>query len=144
MIFVLLFASALAKKHHSRRKERSGIQENVGSIENEIEEGNLRKSDRKSRKGKKSRGEGTMKVKTHAETSHSESKLSEDPSEKSDINEIQNDYQQRMEAPREVNGNTVEEIYGDEEPQAVEMDLGEGFPMDPADDPLAVDMHEYR
>ena len=32
----------------------------------------------------------------------------------------------------------------DAEPPGIEMDLGEGFPMDPLDDPLAVDMHEYR
>ena len=32
----------------------------------------------------------------------------------------------------------------DEDPPGIEMNFGEGFPMDPLDDPLAIDMHEYR
>lgn len=124
MFLMLFIAAGLAKRRHSKRKSRaqsSNAIETRRRTKREAEEHDLHR-----------RASPIIEPELKQGADHSNCKKSYR-------------YSPPKEEPRNVEPKTTD--LGeplDEDPPGIEMNFGEGFPMDPLDDPLAIDMHEYR
>ena len=174
MFFVLFCAAALAKRHHAKRRSRSEARHLVETFQRQEEENDDEKlrygngdSGKSSRRRKSHRSDSSQNVsvergpegeaprvesskarqelkKIEAAKAKQETKKAEALKEMKKAEAVREMKKAEARNKQGVRETPVEAEFVDDEPPGVEMDLGEGFPMDPLDDPLAVDMHEYR